>query len=101
MKSLLLITALMLTACTQLSTVHYVNRVDAAYGAPATGYRDTDGDGIMDFGDVCPRTAVGAPVTEYGCELRDIELSERSHCPNLQGRLAQHTNNDLSSRNLR
>ncbi|WP_372760351.1 hypothetical protein [Litorivivens sp.] len=101
MKLLLLIPLLLLTACSQLSTVHYVNQVAADYGAPATGYRDTDGDGVMDFGDVCPRTAIGATVTEYGCELRLVDLTEDKQCPLQQDRLAQHTNNELSSRSLR
>ncbi|WP_372780120.1 hypothetical protein [Litorivivens sp.] len=68
MRTIVALSIVCLTACSELATVHYVNALDPAYGAPATGYRDTDGDGVMDFGDLCPRTQPGRSVTVYGCE---------------------------------
>ncbi len=68
MRAIVVLSIVCMTACSELATVHYVNALDAAYGAPATGYRDTDGDGVMDFGDLCPRTQPGRSVTVYGCE---------------------------------
>ncbi len=68
MKALVPAFAIALTACSELSTVHYVNNVNAEYNAAATGYRDTDGDGVMDFRDMCPRTQPGLSVAGDGCE---------------------------------
>lgn len=76
MKSLLtLSTAILLAGCSELVTMHYVNEVDPSYGAAATGYRDTDGDGIRDFSDLCPHTEPGATVTDVGCPILLVELS--------------------------
>ncbi len=68
MKALIPVLAIALTACSELSTVHYVNNVNAEYNTTATGYRDTDGDGVMDFRDMCPRTQPGLRVAGDGCE---------------------------------
>ena len=67
MRAFIPILAIALTACAELSTVHYVNPIQANYESPATGYRDTDGDGVMDFADMCPRTQPGTRVAADGC----------------------------------
>lgn len=68
MKPAILIFGLLLgSGCSELVTVHYVNDADPAYGATATGYRDTDGDGIRDYSDLCPGTRPGDSVNDAGC----------------------------------
>lgn len=38
----------------------------------ATGYRDTDGDGVVDFRDLCLRTSPGTLVDARGCPARPV-----------------------------
>ncbi len=74
MKQAMLLIGLCLSAgCSELATVHYVNDANPAYGAAATGYRDTDGDGIKDYSDLCPRTRPGDTVNDTGCAPQYIE----------------------------
>ncbi len=76
-----------LSALILLGSVH----VDAWAGeyrqndSRATGYRDTDVDGIADFRDLCPRTALGAAVDAHGCQtltsaVLGAPMREQSDC---------------------
>lgn len=57
---------------------------------PVNDDADTDGDGVLDLWDECPKTPRGAQVSARGCELRDIQRDadgdrvpdEGDTCPN-------------------
>lgn len=77
MKPVILICGLLLgTGCADLITVHYVNDANPRYGAAATGYRDTDGDGIKDYSDLCPGTRPGEAVSDAGCPVHYAEATQ-------------------------
>ncbi|WP_372864594.1 hypothetical protein [Spongiibacter sp.] len=65
-RSLLLLAGLTLTiACSHLDS-HY--KAEGRGQAPLiAAYTDTDRDGVMDFGDLCPKTPIQEQVDGFGC----------------------------------
>ncbi len=41
---------------------------------------DSDGDGVLDADDLCPGTAAGAIVDEYGCSVVQVDVDEDGYC---------------------
>ncbi|MFV8224786.1 T9SS type A sorting domain-containing protein [Christiangramia aquimixticola] len=52
---------------TRLAISRYSNIVDDFIGQIED--RDQDGDGVLDFSDLCPNTPAGQPVNEKGCPI--------------------------------
>ncbi|MDH3589072.1 MAG: OmpA family protein [Gammaproteobacteria bacterium] len=58
--------------------------IGAAAAPQPTMLPDSDGDGVADDVDLCPATAAGAKVDEYGCELDsdgDGVANSKDRCP--------------------
>ncbi len=41
---------------------------------------DSDGDGVVDLGDLCPGTGVAAAVDESGCSVAQVDVDEDGFC---------------------
>ncbi len=60
-----------ITGCSEFHTVNHSDvHHNASYNgqyAAVNAYLDSDGDGVLDFGDLCPKTPRGCSVTTEGC----------------------------------
>ena len=63
----------LITGCSEF---HSINHSDVHYShghgqqseyAAVNAYLDSDGDGVLDFGDLCPKTPRGSSVSTEGC----------------------------------
>ncbi len=71
MKIVAIAIVALITGCSEF---HAVNHSDVHYNydhkseyASANVYLDSDGDGVLDFGDLCPKTSRGSSVSAEGC----------------------------------
>ncbi|WP_373090605.1 hypothetical protein [Zhongshania sp.] len=71
MKIVAIVLVGLITGCSEFhavnhSDVHYSFGQQSEYGA-ANAYLDSDGDGVLNFGDLCPKTPRGSSVSTEGC----------------------------------
>ncbi len=77
----------LITGCSEFHTVNhsdiYHNYGHSAEYAGTNAYLDSDGDGVLDFGDLCPKTRRGSSVSTEGCPTGyqiNGELESTSNC---------------------
>lgn len=74
----------LMIACSHIDAHYKAER--RSQGWVVAAYSDTDRDGVMDFGDLCPKTPTGSEVDSFGCHdiaLRALYSTARAgerHC---------------------